>query len=251
MTVERKKLVMLQIGSVTLLCLALYPGSLAGQTAKSSPVDETINRILLQERQLVLDPHRLAEVIRNHGVTVFQTGPSVWSVLLAQIPEFPRLRVAVSTGDAIAPDLARRLACVGKAVWNLYGPTEATVWATGYRLERDASGIAAHSSISAPIGRPLANVAVRVLDAHRVPVPSGAEGELWIGGKALARGYRNNEQLTRERFVDLGQDSGIFYQTGDVVAQDADGTLHYFGRNDDQIKIISRQLIQRPADLRR
>lgn len=193
--------------------------------------------VVLHDRQLVLDPHRLAGVIRNQGVTVFQTGPSVWSVLLAQIPEFPQLRVAVSTGDAIPPDLARRLACVGEAAWNLYGPTEATVWATGHRLARDASGAAAHSSISAPIGRPLANVAVRVLDAQRVPVPSGAEGELWIGGKALARGYRNNEQLTRERFVDFGLDSGIFYRTGDVVTQSADGTLHFFGRNDDQIKI--------------
>jgi len=193
--------------------------------------------VVLQERQLVLAPHRLVDVIRKYGVTVFQTGPSVWSVLLDEVPEFPRLRVAVSTGEAIPPDLARRVAGVGDTAWNLYGPTEATVWTTAHRMEGDASGIPARSSVSEPIGRPLANVAVRVLDEHRVPVKHGNEGELWIGGEALARGYRNNEALTRERFVDLGEESGIFYQTGDVVVEDRDGTLHYFGRNDDQIKV--------------
>jgi amino acid adenylation domain-containing protein len=193
--------------------------------------------VVLRDRELLLDPRRLAEEIRGHGVTVFQTGPSVWSVVLAEVADFPRLRVAISTGEAIAPDLARRLVDVGDAAWNLYGPTEATVWATGHRLERDATGRPVRSSVSAPIGRALANVEVRVLDEKGAPVPAGAEGELWIGGAALARGYRGNERLTRERFVAVGDDGRRFYRTGDVVAEDVDGTLHYFGRNDDQIKV--------------
>ena len=191
--------------------------------------------VVLRDRRLLLDPHRLAEEIRGHGATVFQTGPSVWSVLLTEVPDFPRLRVAISTGEAIPPDLARRVAAVGDTAWNLYGPTEATVWATGHRLERDGAGRPARSPVSAPIGRPLANVEVRVLDENGAPVPAGAEGELWIGGAALARGYCRNERLTRERFAAVG--NRRFYRTGDVVTEDSDGTLHYFGRNDDQIKV--------------
>lgn len=193
--------------------------------------------VVLGERKLVLDPRGLARMIRDHNVTVFQTGPSVWSVLLAELPEFPRLRVAVSTGEAIAPELARRLAGTGDAVWNLYGPTETTVWATGHRLERDAVDFPARSSVSAPIGQPLANVLVRVLDEDRMPVVRGTQGELWIGGEAVARGYCRDEALTHERFVELGDGSGTWFRTGDVVVQDVDGTIHYFGRNDDQIKV--------------
>ena len=193
--------------------------------------------VVLGERKLVLDPRGLARMIRDHNVTVFQTGPSVWSVLLAELPEFPRLRVAVSTGEAIAPKLARRLAGIGDAVWNLYGPTETTVWATGHRLERDAVDFPARSSVSAPIGQPLANVLVRVLDEHRTPVAPGTQGELWIGGEAVARGYCRDEALTHERFVELGDGSGTWFRTGDVVVQDVGGIIHYFGRNDDQIKV--------------
>jgi thioesterase domain-containing protein/acyl carrier protein len=92
-------------------------------------------------------------------------------------------------------------------------------------------------SASTPIGRPLANIEARVLDEHRMPVPAGTEGELWIGGAGLGRGYCGNEQLTRERFAVLGQDGRRFYRTGDVVVADVDGTLHYFGRCDDQMKV--------------
>ena len=190
--------------------------------------------VVLRDRRLLQDPHGLVKVIRDHGVTMFQTVPSVWSVLLSEIPDFPRIRVIATTGEAAAPDLARRLADVADEVWNLYGPTETTVWATGHRLQRNETGAL---SASAPIGRPLANVEARVLDEHRRPVPAGTEGELWIGGAGLGRGYCGNEQLTRERFAVLGQDGRRFYRTGDVVVADVDGTLHYFGRCDDQMKV--------------
>jgi amino acid adenylation domain-containing protein len=190
--------------------------------------------VVLRDRRLLQDPHGLVKVIRDHGVTMFQTVPSVWSVLLSEIPDFPRIRVIATTGEAAAPDLARRLVDVADEVWNLYGPTETTVWATGHRLQRNETD---RLSASVPIGRPLANVKARVLDEHRMPVPAGTEGELWIGGAGLGRGYCGNEQLTRERFAVLEQDGRRFYRTGDVVVADVDGTLHYFGRCDDQMKI--------------
>ena len=193
--------------------------------------------IILRDRKLLMEPRRLAEEIRAEGVTVFQTGPSVWTVLLDEVPDFPKVRVAITTGEAIPPALALRLADRGDLVWNLYGPTETTVWATGHRLDRSTQATPTSSKVSAPIGRPLPNLEVQVLNDQRQPVGPGVEGELWVGGEALARGYCRNPELTQERFQILGSNGGRFYKTGDVVLQDAGGVLHYFGRNDDQIKV--------------
>lgn len=193
--------------------------------------------MILRDRKLLMEPRRLAEEIRAEGVTVFQTGPSVWTVLLDEVPDFPRVRVAITTGEAIPPALALRLADRGDLVWNLYGPTETTVWATGHRLDRSTRATPTSSKVSAPIGRPLPNLEVQVLDDRLQPVGPGKEGELWVGGEALARGYCRNPELTQERFQVLETNGGRLYKTGDVVLQDASGVLHYFGRNDDQIKV--------------
>ncbi|MFO1460844.1 MAG: amino acid adenylation domain-containing protein [Verrucomicrobiota bacterium] len=193
--------------------------------------------VVLRDRKLLMEPRRLADEIRSEGVTVFQTGPSVWSILLDEVQDFPRVRVAITTGEAVAPALAARLVDRGELVWNLYGPTETTVWATGHRLDRAAQPVSSASRVSAPIGVPLPKVLARVLDDQLQLVAPGSEGELWIGGEAVARGYCRNPELTRERFRILGTDGGRFYKTGDVVLQDAQGVLHYFGRNDDQIKV--------------
>lgn len=193
--------------------------------------------LLLRDRVLLLDPHRLARDIRRHRVTVFQAGPSLWSLVLSQVPDFPRLRVAISTGEAISPDLARRLAGIGEQVWNLYGPTETTVWATAHRLTAEGVTREVASPMSAPIGRPMAHMWARIVDEQGAQVPDGVHGELCIGGLGVARGYRGNEALTQQRFVAMGTDGSRYYRTGDVVVRDAEGVLHYFGRNDDQLKI--------------
>ncbi|MEQ1756873.1 MAG: amino acid adenylation domain-containing protein [Vicinamibacterales bacterium] len=189
--------------------------------------------LLLRDRGILLEPRRLAQEVRDCGVTVVQTGPSVWSVILAEVPDFPRVRVAITHGEAVSPELARRLCTYGEEVWNLYGPTETTVWATGFRLSPDAG--ATLSPMSAPIGRPLAHVRAHVVDEHGKAVPDGTEGELWLGGPSVARGYRDNDALTRERFVEFGGER--VYRSGDVVVRDVHGVLHYFGRNDDQMKV--------------
>ena len=189
--------------------------------------------LLLRDRSLLLEPRRLVQELRQHGVTVMQTGPSVWQLLLAQARDFPRLRVLISTGEAIGPELARRLADHGEQAWNLYGPTETTVWATAHRLEADAHGDPA--AASAPIGRPMAGMQARVADEAGMPVADGEVGELWIGGAGVARGYRGNPALTEQRFVGHGAER--FYRSGDLVQRDATGLLHYLGRNDEQLKI--------------
>lgn len=192
-------------------------------------------RLLLRDRAALLDPVRLVADVQAYGVTCVQTGPSMWSVLLAETGNFPRLRVAVSTAEAISVALANTLAGQADQVWNLYGPTETTIWSTGYRISAQGLAHDTASAISVPIGQPLLNTEVLILDEAGRRVPEGAEGELYIGGLGVARGYRGDEALTRERFVLI--DGIRYYRTGDVVSWSRDGHLLYHGRNDDQMKI--------------
>lgn len=106
--------------------------------------------LLLRDRNLLLDPARLVSEVRSFGVTVVQMGPSVWSVMLGASLTFPHVRVAITTGEPIAPALAQRLARVGDQAWNLYGPTETTVWATAHRLTGAGESL---STMSARSGR--------------------------------------------------------------------------------------------------
>ena len=192
--------------------------------------------LLLRDRSLLLDKANLTAEIRKHGVTTVQLGPAAWSIVLAGSSEFPRVRTAITTGEPILPEPAARLAAaVADEVWNVYGPTETTVWATAHRLVADADF--GPSKMSAPIGSALAGYTLLVADEHGNPVPTGHEGELWIGGSGVARGYRGQPELTNSRFMTLSHDGQRYYRTGDLVQQDSDGVLHYFGRNDDQIKI--------------
>jgi enterobactin synthetase component F len=190
--------------------------------------------LVLRDRALLLQPQQLAREVRAQGVTVLQTGPSVWQMLLAEVPDFPRVRVAISTGEAVAPELARRLAGCADQAWNLYGPTEATVWATGHRLSPDDAS--PYSAGSAPIGRPLAGLTAVVVDAQLQPLHDDTPGELLIGGAGVARGYRGHPALTQQRFITL-PDGQRCYRSGDLVVRDASGVLHYLGRNDEQLKV--------------
>lgn len=196
---------------------------------------------VLRDRDLLLDPHRLAAEVRRHGVTVMQTGPSVWAVILHQVPNFPRVRVAITTSEPISPELALRLLPVGEVLWNLYGPTETTVWSTGQQLTgailANRPDAETTSRISAPIGVGLFGTTVAIRSDAGDPVLHGQIGELCLGGPCLARGYRNDPRLTAERFRAATPDGEREYLTGDLVCWNARGELEYFGRKDDQLKI--------------
>ena len=135
-------------------------------------------------------------------------------------------------GEALSPSQAQTLGelVLGKVV-NMYGPTETTVWSSTYTLTG--------SETTVPIGRPIANTALYILDHHMQPVPVGTAGDLYIGGKGVARGYWRRPDLTADRFVSdsFGDPDGRLYRTGDVAAYRSDGNVEFLGRSDEQVKL--------------
>ncbi len=170
----------------------------------------------------------LERILRNERITHVTLPPSV----LATLPEteLPDLATLVVAGEACSPELARHWA-QGRRFLNAYGPTEATVCAS-ISDPISAEGV--------PIGRPIWNIQVFVLDENMEPMPVGVTGELYIGGAGLARGYLNRPDLTGDRFVPnpfTHKKGERLYRTGDLVRWAEDGQLEYIGRIDEQVKI--------------
>ncbi len=171
----------------------------------------------------------LLRTLRELRITHVTLPPSG---LAAMQPEsLPDLMTVISAGEFCDPGLARRWA-QGRRLVNAYGPTEITVCATMHSYDGSAADF--------PIGRPIANMQVYVLDRHGAPVPPGVTGEIHVGGVGVARGYLNRPELTAERFIEdrlSGRPGARLYRTGDLGRFDASGTLHYVTRVDNQLKI--------------
>ncbi len=188
--------------------------------------------VVLADKELVHDPQEMRRVVHELDVTVVQATPSLWrGVIEGAADVLTRLRVLVG-GEALPAELAKTLTDRAPVVTNFYGPTETTIWSTAAELSTGATG-------APPVGRPIANTRVYVLDAALQPVPPGAPGELYIAGAGVARGYANRAGLTAGRFVadPFGAPGTRMYRTGDVVRWRADGVLDFVGRVDDQVKI--------------
>jgi len=188
-------------------------------------------RVALVSREVASDGKQLIEQLTTAGATVMQATPATWQMLLAAGWQgSPQLKILCG-GEALPRDLAEQLLARGAAVWNLYGPTETTIWSTVCQVEA-----AKLVKATVPIGRPIANTQVYLLDTSGQPVPIGIPGELYIGGAGLARGYLNRPELTAQRFIHHPV-AGRLYKTGDLARYLTDGTIEYIERIDHQVKL--------------
>ena len=157
---------------------------------------------------------------------MLQATPATWRLLLeAEWTGAPNI-VMLCGGEAWPAGLAAALRSRGSELWNVYGPTETTIWSTRARVTGD----------DVPLGEPLANTMLLVLEPSGEPAPLGVPGELWIGGAGLALGYLGRDDLTAERFV-VHERFGRLYRTGDRVRRAPTGRLEYLGRLDEQVKV--------------
>jgi len=183
------------------------------------------------------DPAYLVRSIVEERITRMHFVPSMLRAFLEQegVEQCVSLRDVFCSGEALSWELQERFFMRSQArLHNLYGPTEAAIEVTYWECERGCL----HSIV--PIGRPIANTQIYLLDQHMQPVAIGTEGELHIGGVGLARGYHARPDLTAERFVPVpfdGKTGARLYKTGDRVRYLPDGNLEFLGRMDNQLKI--------------
>jgi amino acid adenylation domain-containing protein len=191
--------------------------------------------LVLADRERLLEDGYLPALAQRHGATLFQATPSlVRNLLDTGWRAHGNLRMLIG-GEALTSDVARRLRSA-RSVFNVYGPTEATIWASIHRVSPDGDR-------APPIGRPIWNTQLFVLDGALEPLPPGVTGELYIGGVQLARGYAGRADLTAERFMPspFGRGERI-YRTGDLARWRSDGELEYLGRADQQVKIRGHRI---------
>ena len=187
--------------------------------------------LVLASRATTLDGVALAGLLADTRATVLQATPITFRMLVDAGWRGHHDFKILCGGEALPPELAAALLDRGR-VFNLYGPTETTIWSLVHPLTRSDLGQ------SIPIGRPVANTRVYVVDAELRPVPLGAIGELLIAGDGVAEGYHGRPELTRERFVRPHWLAGErAYRTGDRVRLRGDGVLEFLGRADTQVKI--------------
>jgi len=198
---------------------------------------------LLNGGRLVLHPSRtpsleeIGEALREHCVTTVVLITGLFPLMVDErLDDLRGLRQLIVGGDAMPAAAARRVleAIPGLRLINAYGPTEGTVVACAHTAT-DASEIGR----VVPIGRPIANSRIYLLDKELRPVPAGVPGELFIAGDGVARGYHHSENLTAERFLadPFGEAGATMYRTGDLARHQRDGTIEFLGRVDEQVKV--------------
>ena len=198
-------------------------------------------------KESLLPGTTLIQFLQDNAITHATFPPSLLAVLPSA--ELPALQTIICAGESCSSDVVKRWAS-GRRFFNAYGPTEATVWSSFAEIA---------GRKKTPIGRPIANTKLYILDEHLQPVPVGIPGELYIGGAGLARGYLNRPELTAQRFIPdpFSEKPGErIYKTGDLARYLADRNIEFLGRTDAQVKIrgyrielgeIEALLVQHPA----
>jgi len=185
--------------------------------------------LCLGTQESLLPGPTLIEMLQDLGVTIVTLTPSALASL--PIEGLPDLHTITVAGEACSADLVARWA-EGRRFFNLYGPTEATIWTTAAEC--------VDGSHKPPIGHPVDNTEIYLLDTYLHPVPVGVPGELHIGGVGLARGYLNRPGLTAQKFIPnpfSDRPGARLYKTGDLARYLPDGNIEFLGRIDHQVKI--------------
>ncbi|MFL5745688.1 MAG: amino acid adenylation domain-containing protein [Niastella sp.] len=186
------------------------------------------------------EPREILATIQKDSVTHINFVPSLFAAFVDElertgIEQIKTVKYIFLAGEALPIKLVRRFKALntGIPLWNIYGPTEGTIYSSAYNTDQSDG-----STMTVPIGKPLTNIRLYILDRNRHLMPPGVAGELYIGGIGVARGYLHNEELTSQRFPDNPFNRGErIYKTGDRARRLPDGNLEYLGRIDDQVKI--------------
>lgn len=197
----------------------VYPALLKGGT------------VAVPSAETVLDADLLAAYLRRHQVTVVDCSPLLLNELnKRRLPH--SLRLCISGGDVLQGEYIGELLAEGRKVYNTYGPTETTICATFFKC-------GSHVPSIVPIGKPIGNSKVMILDPGLRPLPVGPAGELCIGGAGIAAGYLNRPELTIERFINLAFNNQRLrvYKTGDLGRWITDGNIEFIGRIDSQVNV--------------
>ena len=183
-------------------------------------------------REVSSDGSQLLSKLGSSSATVMQATPATWRMLLEAGWEGDHRLKALCGGEAVSRKLANQLRSKTGSLWNMYGPTETTIWSTTTQVEPSEDAV--------PIGNPIANTQILILDKVLQPVPIGVAGELHIGGEGLARGYLKRPELTAEKFIAhpfSPEPEARLYKTGDLVRYLPNGDIEFLGRIDHQTKI--------------
>ncbi|HEX8009625.1 MAG TPA: amino acid adenylation domain-containing protein [Casimicrobiaceae bacterium] len=194
-------------------------------------------RLVVVPRDAVLSPTALAATLDRYGVTALFVTTALFNLVARDAPRAFAGRVILFGGEAVDPRWVAAALATGKPkrLLHVYGPTETTTFATWHEVHAVAA-----DALSVPIGRPIANTEVYVLDRNGEPVPPGVPGEIYIGGPGLATGYLGRPELTAERFVAhpfAREPEARLYRTGDRARYMSDGAIEFLGRMDRQVKI--------------
>jgi amino acid adenylation domain-containing protein len=189
-------------------------------------------KIILASRSEASDARLIMKLMDARKPTVMQATPATWRMLIETGWKGTSGLKVLCGGEALPGDLTAQLLPRCSELWNMYGPTETTIWSTIHRVRI--------ASATAPIGKPIANTTLYILDENSQSVPAGVSGELYIGGDGVARGYLCRPELTAEKFVRDPFDSrpgAKLYRTGDLARYLPDGNVQYLGRTDFQVKL--------------
>ncbi|QKZ03346.1 amino acid adenylation domain-containing protein [Pseudomonas eucalypticola] len=175
----------------------------------------------------------IASVLRRYQVDIAFLTTSLFNLVVDSCPSaFEPLKQVLTGGEIMSATHVKRLAeqYPGLRITNVYGPTECTTFSTYHDVQ-----VGDCQAANVPIGRPIENTVVQVMDDQNALVPIGGEGEIWIGGRGVSSGYINNPALTSDVFIFLPH--GTFYRTGDLGRVGRSGNIEYIGRSDDQVKV--------------